>query len=103
MSHTSKDSSTEGGHKRPVDEEPPEDRGENSKRSRGPSDCLDWDEYDDEDEVFTPYTQSNPEVVYPSAVKLSGKKLKCKNGKGKKSISKGKCSGNLLFGLCNFK
>ncbi len=54
MSHTSKDSSIEGGHKRPVDEEPPDDRGQNSKRSRGPSDCLDWDEFDDEDEVFTP-------------------------------------------------
>ncbi len=99
MSNLSKDSSAEGGHKRPVDSDPPDDPGEKSKRSRGPSDCLDWDEYDDEDQEFTPYTQSNPEVVYPSpkkspAVKKSpGKKLKCKNAH-MKSISKGKCSGN---------
>ena len=54
----------------------------NEKRSRGPMDCLDWE--DSDDEVFTPFTQSNPEVVFRSPVcakKSTGKKSSSKSSR----------------------
>ena len=75
------------------------------KRPRGPSDCLSWE--DSDEEVFTPFTQENPEpkVVKVFAKKSVPKKAKSglsKNGgakvKGvkKSSDEKGKSSGKLL-------
>jgi hypothetical protein len=54
------------------------------KRPRGPSDCLDWDE--SEEEEFTPFTQERPKVVFEEPKKVFARKSKPKGkGKGKKT------------------
>ena len=74
-------------------------------RKRGPADCLDWE---DSDEEFTPYTQENPVPRFSppakkvfakksAAKKVVSKKNGAKNARAEKatsSISKGKCLGN---------
>ena len=72
-----------------------------SKRGRGPNDCLNWDSSDEEPE-FTPFTQEDPvrvEAVSPgqtsSGKKKVSKKSVAKNQKPSKS--KGKCLGELLL------
>ena len=104
MSDSSEKYSAEAGIKRPmeVDEteaaiesnEPPDVA---KKRPRGPSDCLDYDDSDEEE--FTPFTQSNPEPVFvvspkkvfakKSAVARSAKKVSKKESSSKKSSKKG--------------
>jgi hypothetical protein len=64
------------------------------KRSRGPADCLNWDESDKEE--FTPYTQENPQVVFPTPEKKMKKKGAKNLGVKKSSGSKGKMIGNLF-------
>ena len=57
------------------------------KRPRGPSDCLDWSESEEED--FVPYTQSNPEVVHtPPKKKVFAKKSVVKSSLGKAGSGK---------------
>ena len=84
--------------KRPLDdtvlnniEEPPDVA---KKRSRGPHDCLNYDESDEEE--FTLFTQSNPEVVFeepdPKPKLVFAKKSSAKKSSAKKS-SKGKGAG----------
>ena len=43
------------------------------KRSRGPDDCLDWS---DSEEEFVPYTQSNPEPAYVAPKKAKNRSPK---------------------------
>ena len=93
-----------------VDEDPPD---VSKKRSRGPDDCLNYEESDEEE--FTPYTQANPEVVYesPKKKKVFAKKSVPKRSGGKKprakkavvkstkssAASKGKFSGRCFYYL----
>ena len=113
------DSASGSNSKRPLDDivsndndKPPDVA---KKRSRGPNDCLNYEDDSDEEE-FTPYTQSNPDVMFmeseskpklvfakkSSAKKSSvkskrkgtGKSSKAKNGSKDGSSSKGKCGGN---------
>ena len=107
------------GNKKPG-EDPP-DKG----KKRGPSDCLESDDDSDED-VFTPFTQENPVIVWPDATSVTKRPVKkakkknddCSKPVAKKSVakevgsknalaknrgstpSKGKCLGNDLFFLC---
>ena len=83
MSDTGEKSSFEGSSKRSLEEDEEQVAPVTStKRPRGPYDCLDWS--DSDDEPFTPFTQSNP-----SPPKIFAKKSKAKNVGSKKS-SKGK-------------
>jgi hypothetical protein len=52
-------------------------------RKRGPADCLNWDE-SDEDEVFTPFTQT-PEAV---TVEIPKKKVFARKSTAKSSTTK---------------
>ena len=63
------------------EEEPPDPT---LKRPRGPYDCLNWDD-SDEDEVFTPFTQENPPI---SPGKVFAKKSSANKGSAKKSSVK---------------
>lgn len=66
------------------EEEPPDVA---KKRPRGPSDCLNWS--DSEEDEFVPYTQSNPEVVYtPPKKKVFAKKSVVKRSRGKAGCGK---------------
>ena len=67
-----------------VDDEPPDVA---KKRPRGPSDCLNWS--DSEEEEFVPFTQSNPEPVIEPVKKVFAKKSAPKNSGTKKQASKG--------------
>ena len=61
------------------EEEPPDVA---KKRPRGPSDCLDYSESEEDD--FVPFTQSNPEVVHtPPKKKVFAKKSVAKRSLGK--------------------
>ncbi len=72
------------------------------KRPRGPADCLDWDESEEE---FTPFTQERiftPRVQEPVFAKKSSAKRSKKGkskGNGSKCKSSSKKSGNAL--VCN--
>ena len=68
-----------------VHEDPPD---VSKKRPRGPEDCLDYDESDEEE--FTPYTQENPEVVFvpPKKKIVFAKKSAPKRSGGKKPRAK---------------
>ena len=59
-----------------------------TKRPRGPYDCLDWS--DSDDEPFTPFTQSNPPPSPPKvfAVKSKAKKVVSKKSSKEKGFSK---------------
>ena len=95
-SKSSNESNEENGHKSSLDqdhkEEPP-DRGK--KRPRGPYDCLNWSD-SDEDEVFTPFTQENPPLSPPKvfAKKSSAKKGFAKNSSAKNSSAKNSSAKN---------
>ena len=72
------------GELKPEEEDPPDTT---KKRPRGPSDCLDWS---DSEEEFVPFTQENPEVVTSSAKKVFAKKSapkRSKNSEAQKSSS----------------
>jgi hypothetical protein len=77
------------------------DAGASRKRCRGPQDCLDWDESDD-DEVFTPFTQSNPVIIEsePEEVfaKKSAPKKMCGRKKSSAKKSSAKKSSEISFG-----
>ena len=110
MSDSSEKNANEGCSKRTLDpgdpkvcDDPPDLP---KKRSRGPMDCLNWDDSDEEE--FVPFTQSNPEVVWETPPRLPvekaastvsrAKNSAAKNGRGKKSasIAKGKSLGKQL-------
>jgi hypothetical protein len=85
---------------------PAKEDGSFAKRSRGPSDCLNWDT--DEDGEFVPYTQERPDrVASPpplvfakksSAKEVSKRKNVAKNGKsGRSNVKKGKSLGENFF------
>jgi len=101
----SKGSSHEGG-KPPEPPEPPEPPDGSKKRARGPSDCLDWSESDEE--VFTPFTQAftptspPPKKVFrkkASVKKSGGKKAggKAKSKSSSSSVLKGKSLGKFVL------
>jgi hypothetical protein len=79
---SNEDSLKRAGDKRHVDDPPDVSK----KRPRGPYDCLNWDD-SDEDEVFTPYTQENPKVVH-TPIKVFAKKSSGRKGGSKKSSTK---------------
>jgi len=95
------------GEAKPEDEAPPDTA---KKRSRGPSDCLNYSDSEDE---FVPFTQENPEVVTSSTKKVFAKKSapkrsKSKNPRKSSSVSKGskistedkgKCTGEIFYYL----
>ena len=77
---------SDGGKKR-SGEDPPD---QGSKRPRGPADCLDWSDSDDECE-FTPFTQENPVRIEPdvtSAKSSSAKSSSAKTSSAKTSSAK---------------
>jgi hypothetical protein len=85
------------------EEDPPDSV---KKKSRGPSDCLNWDDDSDEEMEFVPFTQPRPvPVVEPIKKKVFAKKSVAKSSSGKvkgrstKSSVKGKAkkSGNLFL------
>ena len=70
------------------DDEPPDVA---KKRPRGPSDCLNWS--DSEEEEFVPFTQSNPEPVIEPVKKVFAKKSAPKKSATKNPVSKGPWKG----------
>ena len=74
------------------EEEPPDVA---KKRSRGPYDCLNWSD-SEEDEVFTPFTQENPPLSPPKvfAKKSVGKRSLVKKSSAKNSSAKNSSAKN---------
>ena len=108
MTDNGKESPKKGTAKRLFDEERPSNGEDQNKRPRGPLDCLNWSDSDDEE--FTPYTQANPSPVSSPvapivfAKKSSGKVSKKVNvaknkkfGNGLSASRKGKSLGELMF------
>ncbi len=97
MSNFGMEGSGESSKKRSLDEEACVNPDVQIKR-RGPSDCLNWDE-DDEDEEFTPYTQENPVIVHNIPQKSFARKAVVKSSSTRR---KGKCLGMFLIILILF-
>ena len=104
MDENGEEGPKKGASKRLLDEEVPGNGQDQNKRSRGPLDCLNWDDSDEEE--FTPFTQANPSPVSSPvapivvAKKSSGKGNVAKNkksGNGVSSSRKGKSLGELMF------
>ena len=101
MSNQDESCPKEGTSKSPLDQSGGFDRQEEEvpKRARGPYDCLNWSDSEDE---FVPFTQSSspPKKVFAkkSTAKFIGKKKNgAKNKKGSSSSAKGKSRGKLNF------
>ncbi len=78
------------------DKEKSGDLPQDGSKKRGPSDCLE----DSDEEEFTPFTQSNPELVFrPSKKKIFARKSSSKRplARGKKVARSSCSSGNYLF------